>query len=143
MVVGRGVRPEGEFVLLGRAAEEIEDAARLHSRALVCGIEFEDVAHELGEVQDNGDVAALAGQAGATAAPEHGGAVPAGGRDCLDNVFLVPRDDDADRHLPVIRGVRRIQCTAPVIEAHLTADLAAELRLQRPGINLGDIGGPG
>ena len=35
MVVGRGVRPEGEFVLLGRAAQEIEHAARLHPRPLV------------------------------------------------------------------------------------------------------------
>ena len=138
MVVGRGVRPESEFVLLGRAAQEIEDAARLHRRPLVGRVDVEDIAHVLGEVHHHRDVAALAGQACATTATEDRRAVATCRRDRFDHVFLVPRNDDADGHLAVIRRVRRIERTAAVIEAYLAAELAPQVRLQARGIDLGD-----
>ena len=58
------------------------------------------------------DVAALAGEARAAAARQDRRAVRAADGDGRDHVVDVARDDDADRHLAIVRGVGRVERAA-------------------------------
>ena len=70
--VGGWVGGEGEVVLFGGVAELIEDDAGLDAGEAGRGVEGDDPVHVFGEVEDDGYVAALAGEGGATAAGEDG-----------------------------------------------------------------------
>ena len=65
--VRRGIGAEGEVVRSARLRKRIEDDARLHARERASRIELQDAVHVLREVEHHGDVAALAGEAGAGA----------------------------------------------------------------------------
>jgi len=69
----------------------------------------------------------LAGQARAAAAGQDRHAVLAAGRDGGHDVVERLRDHHADRHLPVIGAVGRIQGAAAGIEPHLAANCPSEI----------------
>ena len=72
-------------------------------------VEHQDLVHVAREVEDHGLVAGLPGEAGAAPpGQDHGAVAPARGQGGLD-VVGVPRQDDAHRHLAVVRGVGGIE----------------------------------
>jgi hypothetical protein len=77
--VRRGVGGVGQVVELGGLAQAVEDDARLDARQLGGGVDGGEAVHVAGEVEDHGDVGALAGQAGARAARQDGGSGGAAG----------------------------------------------------------------
>src|SRR6185312_6036200 len=78
-VSGR-IRSEREVVRFGRVAQRIENYTRLNPCETLNRIDFQDPVHVLGKVEDDGDVAALPGQAGAGASRQDWCAVlPANG----------------------------------------------------------------
>ena len=131
--VRRGVRSEREAVALGRVPQVVQDDARLDARPLIGGVDLQDPPEVLRRVDDDSDVAALSRQARARAAPEHGRAEPAAERERLEDVVAVPRDDDPDRDLPVVRGVARVERAAPRVEAHFAANHPSERRFEHWG----------
>src|SRR5205823_3279933 len=81
----------------------------------------------LRHVDDDGGIAALAGQARASAAPEHGNAVAAAHGQRLQDVVDRPRQHHPDRDLAIIGGVGGVKRSAAVVEAHLARGLPAEV----------------
>jgi hypothetical protein len=67
-VVGGGVGTEGEVVGLGSVTQVVEDGPGLDTGSSASGVELDHPVHVLGEVDDHGHVAALAGETGASAA---------------------------------------------------------------------------
>jgi hypothetical protein len=129
--VGGGVGPEGQAVDLGGVAEPVDHHAGLDPGEAAVGVDLQDAVHVPGHVEDHGDVAGLPGQARAGAAAEQRRAeLPAGGHRGL-HVVGVGREDDPDRHLPVVGGVGGVQGAAARVEADLAAQLAAEDRGER------------
>ncbi len=100
--VGCRVGGEGELVLLGFVAEGVEDEARLDAGEARGGIKVEDRVHVAGEIDDDGDVAALAGEAGAAATREDGRAELAACGDGGNDVGGVEGQDKADGDLAVV-----------------------------------------
>ena len=120
MRVGRGVGTEGESELRHRGAKLVEHEAGLHACPSFLRIDLEHAVQMFGEVDDDGDVAALTGERRAAAARENRRAEPAGDLDRRDDVFLGFRNDDADGNLTIVRSVGRIQCARAVVETDLT-----------------------
>jgi hypothetical protein len=56
-----GIRGEGQVMLFGLGAEMIKNDAGLDSGDATLGIDFENVRHVSGEVENDGSVAALSG----------------------------------------------------------------------------------
>jgi hypothetical protein len=76
-------------VLFGGGAEMVEHDSGLYAGDAACGIDFEDPRHVPGEIEDDGDVAALSGQGRAAAAAEQGRTEPAAEGDRGLNVVSV------------------------------------------------------
>ena len=96
--------------------------------------------HVLGEIHHDGDVAALPGQAGAAAARENRRAVASRRGHRRHDVVDRPRDDDADRHLPVVGTVGGVECPAAGVEADLGRRGSPQVGLQGAG-RFGSDGG--
>ncbi len=71
---------ERQLMSFSLIAEGIEDNAGLHPGESLLRVELEDPVHVLGEIEHHGDIAALAGQAGACSARQDWGSVFAAGR---------------------------------------------------------------
>jgi len=56
--------------------------------------------------------------------------------DRLHYIVYGPRDDNADRHLTIVRGIGRVERAAAGIEPHLALDACVELRGQGIGIDV-------
>ena len=76
----------------------------------------------LGGVQHHGNVAGLAGQAGAGPAHQDGRLKLAGDGHCGLKSFQGTRYDHASRHQPVIGSIRRIQRPVTPLKTYLTID---------------------
>jgi len=88
----------------------------------------------LGEIEDDGDIAALTGETGAGSAGEDGGAELATGSDgCLD-VCGIERHDEADRDLPVVGGVGCVESAGSGVEANLAADRGVKQGFESLGV---------
>ena len=132
VVCGR-VRPERQHVLLlGRVPQSIQHTTRLHDAQPSLRVDVQNVVQVLGEVHQHRHVAALAAQAGATAAREDGITELASQRHRLDHVFLVARDDHADGRLPIVGAVGGVQRPAAGAEANFPLNVTAQFRLQFP-----------
>jgi hypothetical protein len=131
--VRRRIGSERQVMRLGRIAQRVEHAAWLHVRALLLGVERDDAVEILRAIDDDGDVAALSGEAGAGAAREHRRTLRAARGDRRDDVLDRARHDDADRHLAVERAVGRVERAAAAVEAHFRRGVATQLRGERVG----------
>ncbi len=100
--MGGGVGGEGEAVFFSGRAQMIVDDSGFDPRPAVFGVQFQERVEVFGKVEHDGDVAGLAGEAGAGAAAEEGHTILAANRDGGEDVFDRSRDHDADRHLAVV-----------------------------------------
>jgi len=127
VIVGRRIGTERQAVRLRGIAQGIEDDAGLDAGKPPHRIHVEDTVVILRHVDDDGLVAALAGEAGAAAARQHRRAMPPAHLNGCDYIVRVTRDDHADRDLPIIGAVRRIQRAAAGIETHFAGNRAAKV----------------
>jgi hypothetical protein len=131
VAVRRRVRRERQMMLLGGVAQRVEHAAGLDARALARRVELEDAVQILREIQHDGDVAALSAQARAATARQHRRAMLPARGDRRDDGIDRARDDDADRDLPVVGPVGRVERPAADVEAYFAVDGGEEVTLER------------
>ena len=143
--VSRGVGGERDVVLgLQGIAEVVAHAAGLHAREAPLQVHLDHVAHVLRAVDHQRDVAALAGQARAAPAGEHGCAVGARRIDRGHHVVHAARNDDADRGLPVVGRIVRVGGARSGVEAHLSLDRRAQVALEPAHVDsLAALASPG
>jgi hypothetical protein len=103
--------------------EIVEHDARLDARDAPLGIDLEDPGQVARDVDDDGRVAALPGEARAGAAGQNGSRVSAADLERSERFRTVAREHDADRDLAVVRGVRGEERAAASVEADVVADL--------------------
>ena len=131
MIVRRRIRPEREMVPFRGSAQMVEDQPRLDRRAVALGFEPDDTVHVFAEIEEDRDIAALAGEARAAAASEHGRLMPAAHGKRLHHLVRCPRDDHADRDLAVVRARCRVQRAAPGVEPHFPPDRRTQIGFER------------
>jgi hypothetical protein len=100
----------------GSGAQVIQHKSRLHPGVISLGIQLEYMVQILRHVEDNGHVAALAGQACSSAPCKPRRVMVTANCYRLNDVYDAPGYHYPDRHLTVIGSVSRIQCTAPIIK---------------------------
>ena len=126
----RGVGREGERVALGRVAQRVAHGAGLDAREARGGIERDDAVQVLRAVDDERDVHALAALRGAAAARQDRHAVLARERHRGDDVLHRAGEDDADRHLAIVRGVGGVRGARALVEAHFAGERGAQARFE-------------
>ena len=126
--VRRRIGRERQAMAFRGVAKIVEDQAGLDARKPQGGIERHETMHVLRVIEHDGDVAALASEARAAAAREDGRTVFAANRHRRDHIVSITGNDDANRHLPVVRGVGRVKRAAPAVESHLAAHGRAQVR---------------
>ena len=141
-VVRGGVGREGEMVLFGGGAEIVEHDSGLHAGDAAGGIDFENPRHVLGKIEDDGDVAALAGERRAAAAAEQRRAELAAEGDRGQNVVGIAGEHDADGNLAVVGAVGRVESACAAVETDFSAaNLCAQGFGQACGIHLRGLRG--
>ena len=140
VVVGGGIGAPGQKLVARLAqrcvAQLIAYRPGQNPRPAFVGVHLQHAMHVLGPVDDNGDIATLAGQAGAASAREHGRAKLAAGGDGLYHIFFRFGNDDADGYLAVVRGVGGIHRLAAGVEADLALDVFAQLGFKSGSIHM-------
>ena len=125
----------GQVVGARRIHHVIADRSRLHARKALARVQLNDPIHIFRPIHDHCRVAALAGEAGPATARKDWSLEAAANCDGRDHVLFGFRDDNADRHLPVIRGVRRVDGLRRRVETNLALDFRGQLRFKRSCIN--------
>jgi hypothetical protein len=113
-------------VTLGSVAELVEDDARFDTSQLRLGINRCQASHVLRKVEDHGHVGALASQACAGAAREHGGSGGAAGGQRGFDVGGVAGKDYTHGELAVAGGVGGVERARAEVEADLSAKRGLE-----------------
>lgn len=103
--MGCRVGSEGEVMLFSCFTHAVENDAGLNACELLIKIDRMNGAHVLGKVEHNGDIAALASEAGTCAAQKNGSAELAADCDGRFGVGGIAGDDDSDRNLTVVRSI--------------------------------------
>src|SRR5215471_12169518 len=99
------VWPKRELILLCLVAKIVENHTRLDACQPVLGINLVNCIHIFGHVDYNRNIAALSSKACASATRKNWRVVESTCRYGLLHIILIPGDDDAYWHLPVIRRV--------------------------------------
>ena len=128
--VGCGIGRVGQVMLFGGLAQAIEDDAGIDGGELAFGVERAEPVHVLRVIENDGDIGALAGQAGASAAGQHGGAEGAAGRERSLHVGGVARQHNADGELAIVGGIGGVERARAHVEADFAADHGLEAGFQ-------------
>jgi hypothetical protein len=115
-----------EAVRLQPPVELVEHDARLDRHLGAVLVEADDVAHVLGEIDDQRLAHGLTALRGAGAARQDRCLRVARHVQCDGEIGLVARDDDADRLDLVDRSVGRIAAARGAVEQNLALDLVAQ-----------------
>lgn len=115
---------------LSGIAEAIEHNAGLDVGEAGDGVERADGVHVFGEVEDNGDVTALTGEAGAGTAGEDGRSELAADCDRCYHILDIAWDHNADCNLTVIGSVCAVQSARRGIETDFAAESSCEARFE-------------
>jgi hypothetical protein len=108
-------------MFFGGIAEVVENYSGLDAGYAALGIDFKDIAHVLREIENNGDVTALACERGASAAAEEWSAEFTAGGDCGEDIVGVAGKNYSDGDLSIIGAVGGVERARGVIEADLSA----------------------
>jgi hypothetical protein len=136
-VVTRGIGRESQVMFLGGIAKMVEHNTRLHPSDAAGWVNLKDIRHVLGKIQDDGDVAALAGK-GRTSAPAQKRRFEfAAQRNCGENVIGIAGENDSDGDLAIIRSVGGVERAGSVIEADIASNLRSQRFSQPSGIGSG------
>ena len=121
--VGGGIGAKGEAVLVGGVTEPVEDCAGLDPSVLVVRVERDDAIQIFCAVEHDGDVAALAGEAGSTSPSENWRAVAAADGYRVHDIFGGFWNHDADRNLPVVGAIGGVEGAGTSVEADFAFDI--------------------
>ena len=124
-------------MLLGGITQMVEHATGLDAGEPVDRVDGNDAVQIFRIIDQHRDVAALPGEAGTAAARDDRRAEAAAELEGRDDVVNAARHHNADRHLPVVRGVGGIERAAAVIEAHLAFQFLRQSvaeRAERPEV---------
>ena len=130
----RGVRPKSQVMFLGGITQVVEHDPRLHTRNAPLRIDLENSRHVPGKIQHDGNIAALARKRSAATAAKQRRAKFAAQGNGRENIVHVMGTNYADRHLPVVGSVGRVECAAAGIEANLASNLRAQSLRQPRGV---------
>jgi hypothetical protein len=125
-VVAGGIWRERQVIFLGGVAKMVEDDSGLDAREAALGIDLENVAHVLREIEDDGNVAALSGERCASTAAKQGRAELAAGFNRSKDVGGVTRENNADRDLAIVGAVGGVESACTVIESDVPANTALQ-----------------
>ena len=121
-IVGGRVGSEGQVMDFGGFTDAIEHDSRFDDGDSLCGVERDKTPHVFRKVEDDGDVAALTGEAGARTAGEDGRTQFATGGDGGFDVGSIVGKDEADGGLAVVRGVGRVEGAGGGVETDFATD---------------------
>jgi hypothetical protein len=113
-------------MFFGFVAQRIENDSGLHAGDAALRINLEDVGQVLREVEDDRYVAALPGERSACAATKKRGAEFAAKRERSHNVIGIAGEDDSNWNLTVVRAIGRVESTALIVEANVTAHMLSQ-----------------
>jgi len=119
-------------MLLGSISQIVEHDTRLNPGALRDRVERLDPIQILRAVEDDGGITALPAKARAAAACKHRHIVAAARRDTVHQIVDCLRQDHADRHLAIVRGIGGVQCLRTGIEADFALEVRAQFRRELP-----------
>jgi len=115
--VGGGIGTVGEVVELGGFAQAVEDDAGLNYGEAGSGVERDEAIEVAGEVEDDGDVGGLTGDAGTGPAGKDGGADSSACGDSGFHIGNVAGKDDSYRKLAIVGGIGSVQGAGCKIES--------------------------
>src|SRR6266540_447306 len=129
------IRGPGPNVMRGRPglsedAEVVEDQSGLDPGQHPFPIHFQDPIQVLGKIDDDGRVAAPPGEAGTGSPGKDGDAPLPAPFDSSHHILRVLGDHHADRQLPVVGRVSRIDGSRAVVEPDLSTQALPEFGLQ-------------
>jgi hypothetical protein len=127
------------MVLFGGGAEMVEHDPGLYAGDAAGRIDFKNPRHVFGEVEDDGDVAALSGERRAAAAAEQRRAELAAERNGRKNIVGITGENYADGNLAVIGAVGGVESAAAAVEADFTANLREQSSGQPRGVHLSGL----
>src|ERR1700691_5459689 len=107
------------------------------------GSDFKNLRHVLGEIQNDSDVAALAGERGATAAAEQRSVELAAEGNGGFDIIGVAGENNADGNLAVVGSVGGVEGAGAGVETNFAANLFTQRFGQGGGVHLGGFGGLG
>src|SRR5439155_23216245 len=113
-----------------------DDSGRQPSDAALC-IDLQKLRHVLGEIQHDGNIAALASKRSSAAAAQDGRAEFPRQRNSRDYIISVAGQHDSDWHLTIIRPVGGVERAAARVEAHFAAKMPAQGRFEPSRFYLG------
>src|SRR5437764_11271562 len=119
VIVGGRIGRKSEVVVLGAFAQIVENRGGLHAGAVIGGIEVEDLVQVLGKIHHHGNIAALAGERGASATREQRRAMFAAQRDGGDDVVESFWKHHADGDLAVVAAIGGVESPTAAVETDL------------------------
>ena len=114
----------------GFLAQPVEHDAGLDTRCLALRIESDQFVQIFREIEHHRDIAALSRETGTASARKQRSAIAAALFDRRKNVLDRLGHDDANRHLPIVGAVGRVERAAAGIETDLALDSLFELGLK-------------
>src|ERR1700683_4443870 len=125
-VVRSGIGSEGKVMFFSGVAKGVEHDSGLHTGDAAGRVDFEDLIHIAGKIEDDRDVAALSCERGSAAAAEERSGEFAAERDRGDYVFDVAGKNYLDRNLAVVGTVGRVEGAAGGVEADIALKVGAK-----------------
>jgi hypothetical protein len=122
MVMRRRIGSESQPIFSDRAIDVVVNDARLCPDNLAVRIELNQAIQVLRKIYDDCSVAALPSQTGSTASAGYRNPELSADCDCLDHIGFGTRNYYADRNLPIVGTISRVERPAAVIETDLAAD---------------------
>src|ERR1700720_4400787 len=117
-------------MLFGAISQGVEDHAGLDAGGFARGIELENLVHIFTEIENDGNVATLAGKTGARTTGEDGRSELAARRRGGDYVGVIARDYEADGNVAIIGGVGGVEGAGAGVEADFAAHGAPQLAFE-------------
>src|SRR5260370_13760674 len=119
-----------QTVSCGGVAQPVQNDSGLNARKSRAGIDHENPIHVFGEIQHDGNIAALPGEARAGSPRQNRGAIRSACGDGCNHIFVVTRNHQPNRNPAIIRSIKGIECATASVETHLALHRSSELFLQ-------------
>jgi hypothetical protein len=136
-----GIGRESEMVFFGSGAEMVEHNPWFDASDAADGIDFQDPRHVLGKIEDDGDVAALAGEGCASTAAEQWRAEIAAEANRGENIVGIAGKHNANRNLAIVGAVGGVESASAAIEPDFTANSLTQRFRQARSVDLRGLGG--
>ena len=129
--VRRGIRTKGEVIFLCGIPQVVANDAGLNASDPARRIDFDQVVHVFGKIEQDSHVAALAGETRAATSRKNGSAKGSAKRDRFLDILRIARNDHADRRLTVIGAIGRVESSTATIETNFAFDFPSEFGCER------------